>query len=437
MQTQEQTPTKLNYDAVIVGGGSAGVAAAIACAREGLDTLLIVRGSELGGNISQGLVHSISGLYLISGDVVPHPANGGFALEFTERLLKTESAMGPVRMNHVDVLLQEPQLFSLQCTRLCGKEKKLTVVFNSTLRSVTSNGAVIESLEIDTQPEPIRAAVFVDASSDAKLSFLAGADYEEADPAELQRAAYIFSIGNVNLDDVDDDSRFILSQKIVAGIRDGSLDPQLAAAVIRPTGLADQSRWTIDLESEGDHYSPLNPECLTRLQILSCQLAAQLEAYLRASVEGFEQCLITASHAQTTARESRRVSGRYCLTENDILDGVEFEDAVCRSAWPIELRESVRGPKSKSPKKSKPCDIPLRALISKDFDNLLMAGRCISASLQAQGALRVIGTSLAVGQAAGLAAVAIKRSSLGTIPLGEEAVVAAPIHEKIFSDIDR
>ena len=83
MQTQEQTPSKSNYDAVIVGGGSAGVAAAIACAREGLDTLLIVRGSELGGNISQCLVHSISGLYLISGDVVPHPANGGFALEFT------------------------------------------------------------------------------------------------------------------------------------------------------------------------------------------------------------------------------------------------------------------------------------------------------------------------------------------------------------------
>jgi hypothetical protein len=97
----------------------------------------------------------------------------------------------------------------------------------------------------------------------------------------------------------------------------------------------------------------------------------------------------------------------------------------------------VRGPKSKSPKKSKPCDIPLRALISKDFDNLLMAGRCISASQEAQGALRVIGTSLAVGQAAGLAAVAIKRSSLGTIPLGEEAVVAAPIHEKILSNIDR
>jgi hypothetical protein len=437
VQTQEQIPVKSEYDAVIVGGGSAGVAAAIACAREGLETLLISRGSELGGNISQDLVHSISGLYLISGDVVPHPANGGLALEFTERLLKTEAAMGPVRMNRVDVLVQEPQLFSLQCTRLCGKEKKLTVVYNSTLRSVLADGAVIQSLEIDTHPEPIRAGVFVDASSDAKLSFLAGADYEEADPIELQRAAYIFSIGDVNLDDVDDDSRFILSQKIVAGIRDGSLDPQLAAAVIRPTGLTDQVRWTIDLESEGDHYSPLNPECLTRLQILGCQLASQLETYLRSSVAGFEKCHITASPGYTSARESRRVAGRYCLTENDILDGAEFDDAVCRSAWPVELRESVRGPKSKSPKKSKPCDIPLRALISKDFDNLLMAGRCISASHQAQGALRVIGTCLAVGQAAGLAAAAIKRAPSGRISLGEEAVAAAPIREKILFDINR
>ena len=437
MQIQEQLPAKSNYDAAIVGGGAAGVAAAIACAREGLDTLLVVRGGELGGNISKDLVHSISGLYLISGDVVPHPANGGFALEFTERLLKTEAAMGPVRMNRVDVLLQEPRLFSLQCARLCAKEKNLTVLFNSTVRSVLSEGGVIESVEIDTQPEPIQAAVFVDASSDAKLSFLAGADYEEAEPVELQRAAYIFSIGNVNLDDLDDDSLSILSQKIVAGIRDGSLDPQLAAAVIRPTGMADQAQRAIDLESEGDHYSPLNPECLTRLQILGCQLAAQLEAYLRTSVAGFENCHITPAPGQTAARESRRVAGRYCLTENDILDGVEFEDAVCRSAWPIELLELVRGLKLKSPKNSKPCDIPLRALISKDFDNLLMAGRCISASHRAQGALRVIGTCLAVGQAAGLAAASIKRSPLATIPEGEEAVVATPIREKILSEINR
>ena len=437
MQIQEQIPSKSKYDAVIVGGGAAGVAAAIACAREGLDTLLIVRGSELGGNVTKDLVHSISGLYLISGDVVPHPANGGFALEFTERLLKTEAAMGPVRMNRVDVLLQEPRLFSLQCARLCGKEKNLTVLFNSTVRSVSSDGAMIESLEIDTHPEPIQAAVFVDASSDAKLSYLAGADYEEPDTAELQRSTYIFSIGNVNLDDVNDDSLSIVSQKIVSGIRDGSLDPQLAAAVIRPTGLADQANRTIDLESEGDHYSPLNPECLTRLQILGCQLAAQLEAYLRTSVAGFENCHITAAPGQTAAKESRRVTGRYCLTENDILDGVEFDDAVCRSAWPIELREWVRGPKLKSPKNNKPCDIPLRALISKDFDNLLMAGRCISASHQAQGALRVIGTCLAVGQAAGLAAASIKRSPTGTIPPGEEAVVAAPICEKILSEINR
>ncbi len=437
MQTQEQIPVKSEYDAVIVGGGSGGVAAAIACAREGLETLLIVRGGELGGNISQDLVHSISGLYLISGDVVPHPANGGLALEFTERLLKTEAAMGPVRMNRVDVLVQEPQLFSLQCSRLCGKEKCLTVVTESTLRAVSSNEGVIESVEIDTHPEPIRAAVFVDASRDATLSFLAGADYEEADPVELQRPAYVFSIGDVSMESIDDKSRLIFSRKIVEGIRSGELDPLLAAAVMRPTCLPDQAPVTIDLEAEGDHYSPLNPECLTRLQILGCQLASQLETYLRSSVAGFEKCHVTASPGYTSARASRRVTGRYCLTENDILDGAEFDDAVCRSAWPIELRETVRGPKLKTPQKSKPCGIPLRALISKDFDNLLMAGRCISASHQAQGALRVIGTCLAVGQAAGLAAATIARSTSGTIPLGEEAVAAAPIREKILFDINR
>ena len=437
MQTEEEISVKSNYDAVIVGGGSAGVAAAIACSREGLETLLLVRGSELGGNLSQDLVHSISGLYLISNDVVPHPANGGLALEFTERLLKTEAAMGPVRMNRVDVLLQEPRLFSLQCSRLCGKEKTLTVMLDSTLRAVWADAGVIESVEIDAHPEPIRAAVFVDASSDAILSYLAGADYEETELGELQRPTYIFSIGGVAMDANDEPSRLLFSRKIVEGISNGSLDPQFAVAVMRPSCLPEEVRLNIDLESEGDHYSPLNPECLTRLQIQGCQLASQLETYLRATIPGFENCLVKGSPGQTMARDSRRVEGRYRLTEKDILDGVEFEDAVCRSAWPIELRDTVRGQKSHALKKSKPCDIPLRALISKDFDNLLMAGRCISASHRAQGALRVIGTCLAVGQAAGLAAATIKRSPTGKILPGDEGVAAAPIREKILSDINR
>jgi len=194
-------------------------------------------------------------------------------------------------------------------------------------------------------------------------------------------------------------------------------------------------RVTIDLDAEGDHYSPLNPECLTRLQILGKKLAFELENYLRTSLAGFEKCRIATLPARIGVRESRRVLGRYQLTGADIVCGAEFRDAVCRSAWPIELRENATGPRMRYPSENRACDVPLRSLLSAEIDNLLMAGRCISSTHEAQAALRVIGTCMAVGQAAGLAATQIATSEERRIPKGNEASAASSIRQKVFKGI--
>ncbi|EDY21689.1 hypothetical protein CfE428DRAFT_0934 [Chthoniobacter flavus Ellin428] len=103
-------------------------------------------------------------------------------------------------------------------------------------------------------------------------------------------------------------------------------------------------------------------------------------------------------------RESRRIVGRYRLEAVDIETGAQFEDAVAFAAWPMELRETATGPRLRFPTGEEPCGIPLRALQARDDDALLMAGRCISCSHEAQASVRVIGTCLATGEAAGLAA---------------------------------
>jgi hypothetical protein len=121
-----------------------------------------------------------------------------------------------------------------------------------------------------------------------------------------------------------------------------------------------------------------------------------MEGFQEASLRGYPSCL--------GIRESRRSNGIYQLTEKDILEGARFDDEVAIASWPIELRETARGPRFRYPIGNQPCGIPLRSLQSKDVENLFVAGKCISTTHEAQASIRVIGTCLATGEAAGIAA---------------------------------
>ena len=429
VEIQEASHLKSQYDAIVVGAGSAGVAAAICAARAGLSTLLVERNSSPGGGVEGACVHSLCGLYLSSPDAIARPANGGFALEFAERLLKSGSAIGPVRMERMDILLQEPALFSLFCSNLIAREKNLTTVFDAHLEAAEGTDSHLEAVKISSHGEPIRASVFIDTSGDGLVALLSGAAFEMDSPSDGHGPAYFFRIGDVAANVDDHEGRRDFSRKIVEGIRKGFLNPQLAAAVLCPTPGATQARAIIDLADEGDHFSPLNPEWVTQLQILGCNLATELESYLRENVEGFKKCTVSVCPIKSTVSRSRRILGRYQLTARDILEAAEFPDTVSLSSWPLEVRGF---PKIKHPPHDKPSGIPLRCLISRDFENLLMAGRCMSSTHGAQGALRVVGTSLAMGQAAGLAAVAVVRSTTKSIPCGMEPEIARPILEEVL-----
>lgn len=435
LETHDPIQIKNEYDVIVAGAGSAGVAAAVVCAREGLTTLLIEKSPKPGGNVAEAMVHSICGLYRISPDAIPRMVNGGFALEFAEKLLSRGAASGPFRMDRLDVLLQEPALFSALCEDLCAREKLLATMFGARIEEVEGEEHYLTGVRVSQHPETIRASAFIDTTGEAALAFLSGATVEDPPPSQLRRPSYIFSIGGVAIEAVDEEGRLNFSKKVVEGIRDGDLDPQLAAALLLPTPVLGRVSIAIDIEAEAGHYSPFNPSCLTRLQIVGHNLALQLESHLRRSVKGFENCVITGLPAQLGIREGRRIPGRYQLTGEDLLEGREFEDTVCLSAWPVELRSSTRGSKFKYPANDKPCGIPLRALLSQDFENLLMAGRCVSSTHEAQGALRVVGTCLAMGQAAGLAASSLLWSAEKTIPLGAEPAIAAPIRATVAAGV--
>jgi hypothetical protein len=390
----------MECDVLVAGGGSAGIAAAVAAARMGARTVLVERHGFLGGMAPAALVHSICGLYrLPSGDSGPEPANEGFAKEFAARLLASGGASGPELMGRLYVLLQRPAAFARLADAMARENPLLEVRLHT---EIIAAGETV-SLSCRGSAEEVRPRVLVDATGDAALAVMRGAPCEMEDGAHLQRPAYIFALGGVDVAAADDDARLRLAQRIAQAVKNGALSGAALGAHLRASGQAGEVFVTIDLAG-GPDFNPLDPSCLTRLEMDGREVADQLGGFLRAEIPGFSRSYIAAWPTRMGVRESRRVVGRYRIEAEDIEDGAQFEDAVAFAAWPMELRETARGPRWRFPAGRQPCGIPLRALRAKDDDALFVAGRCVSCAHEAQASLRVIGTCMATGEAAGLAA---------------------------------
>jgi hypothetical protein len=129
----------------------------------------------------------------------------------------------------------------------------------------------------------------------------------------------------------------------------------------------------------------------------------ELHRFVRAEVPALADAQLAAFPARVGVRESRRVRGESVITEDDVLRGNAHADAVALGTWPVELREKPTGPRWRFPEALRPTQIPLGALKAAHLENLWVAGRCLSCDHAAQAALRVIGTCLATGEAAGVA----------------------------------
>lgn len=427
METNAPSPIESEYDVIVAGAGPAGFAAAMTAARAGLKTLLFSNAPAIGGFSQTTFVHSLCGLHVPSQDLIPRPANGGLALELAERLLSSGAACGPLRVGQFDMIFQSPPLYASHCRDMCAREENLTVALNTRLASVNATETLIMSVELEGRTEPVRARAFVDSTREAELAFLAGADFEGTESCSRRRQVFIFSIRGQELNATDEESRRRFSELIVDGIGRGILTPQIGLAVMRLVQINENPEACVGLDAEGEHFSALNPDSLLRFQILSGNLAVELGNYLRTMMPGFEKCEVAVVPAHSCERESRRVTGRYRWTEEDLKSGADFEDSVCRAGWPLLADPLLLGSGPFDTKRARACAVPLRSLISRDIGNLMMAGRCISSVYAAQGALRVIGASLAIGQAAGLAASATARNKNQTIPPGSEPEVAASI----------
>lgn len=408
----------MKCDVLILGGGGAGIAAAMAAARQGAHTMLVERNGSLGGMVSAALVHSVCGLYLLREEPGAIPAHPGLPTEIANRLVKEGASSGPVRMGRLDVLPHSPPGFAAMADALTAECKSLEVCLHTELIGIQGVKRVDEvevmcrGARISIEPN-----VIVDASGDAILAALSGTPYDQADALHLQRPAFIFSLHSVDVLKFDDEARIRLAAQLAATVHDDLLTPGALGAQFRATGRGTEVYVTIDLAGPED-YDPTSPSQLARLEQTGRLIAGELTRFLRKSVPAFAHAEIAAFPTRVGVRESRRIRGVATVSAEDVLRGHENADVVALGTWPMELREKATGPRWRFPENLRPTQIPLGALKASAIENLWAAGRCISCEHEAQAALRVIGTCMATGQAAGVAAAL--QATRRTIPTAQE-----------------
>jgi hypothetical protein len=243
----------------------------------------------------------------------------------------------------------------------------------------------------------------VDTSGDAVVARQAGAATEMAPPADRQLPSLVFVLQQVDGAALGPGARLAVLRAVLEAERDERL-PEGASNLT--LGLTTQPGELIGkLALGGIARAPSDRrDFLTAAEQEGRGRVLAVTEFLK-TLPPFGQAFLSHVATQVGVRESRRVVGRYQLTREDVLGGRRFDDAVARAAWPIELwHEGQLGATYEYLDDGQTYEIPLRCLQARDVDNLFVAGRCMSATHEALGSARVIGTCLATGEAVGLAA---------------------------------
>jgi len=396
------------YDVAVVGAGPAGCAAALASAALGARTLLVDRGPAFGGNIGNAFVHTICGLCEPADDGPPRYASPGFAARFAADLVHSGAAGAFERAGRVFVLPTDPRQVAKAFARALAREAAVDCALPCELASLAlEREGGLHALELaergDVRRQRALAFVVVDASGDGDAAALAGAPTELEAASLLQNASYVVQIRGVAAGAVEGFARMQLSAAAAGAARRGELPDGCESLLFRPGVRAGEAFVTVNLRKpERDRFDPLDAQQRERLAARARSDARALVDFLRRARAGFESAELGDLAPRIGVREGRRVVGLARIEASHVLAGERTPDEVARACWPIELWHGHE--RARFDAVAGACSVPLGALVAKAHARLGMAGRCLSASHEALGSLRVIGTALATGEAIGIAA---------------------------------
>ena len=441
----------IECDTLVIGGGVAGSSAAIASARGGAKTFLVEAGGALGGQAGIGLVTPLSSEKSKSGI-----SFGGLVEEIIKKTSELTKKYVCVNEPQDAVYTISPHILKYTLLKM-AYDSNVNICFHTVLCDVEKEGNKIISAILHDKSGFLRvkATSFIDASGDADMVYLSGDDYvlgsekgvfnqlaknklnkthsdgntyTEYDNENLMQPVSLFFI----MRGVEFEKAYLLNNKNLyfgdLGITKEKFKKWKFAGtegfeIVSDSIPTPQNRILI---SSGRHKDEavinmsriININGADAADLSKGEIRAQLQLiaivdFLQTFIPGFENSYLVESSSRLGIRETRRLCGRYKLTGEEVINCSKFEDAICRAEYLIDIHD----PQGKSNAiggdiKGDYYEIPFGTLCSKNFDNLLACGRCISCDHIAHSATRIQGSCILTGQAAGTAAVLSKKVNI-------------------------
>ncbi len=419
------TPIVDRLDVLVAGGGTAGIIAALAAARNGAKTLVVERSGFLGGYIGRQMLEHSEGW----DDPLGTRIVGGIPEEVIQRLKAIGASPGHIRddtgytpsrvpINHEEYKSLVPILLDEE-----GVEFLIDSPIVASLEDADGVAGVIT--ENKSGRQAYRASVVVDCTGDADVAAYAGASFHPVEPNEgdLQPVSLLFKLGGVDFDELidyveahPDDFKLGVEPTDLRGQDHvnlwgfGSLMRKGKQAGILSLGREELhfSGWTRTGEAVINvtrvPVDALSAKELSRAEVALRRQVLEFVQFFRGYVPGFATCYLAATAAALGVRETRRLKGVYKLTDADVIDGRRFPDAVAQGGFPIDIHDARGSSMAAAERLKAGYDIPYRCFIPSEIDQLLVGGRCLSASRKGLATARQTGTCMAMGQAVGTAA---------------------------------
>lgn len=423
-----------NFDVVVLGGGSAGVATAIAASRNGARTVLVDAGPMIGGEMLSGI--PIDGCLSTRGEWVV----GGVVRELFAECDRLGGYIGPIDdFRSLHVVAIDPEVMKLAVVKLVHEAGVKLLLYTFAEDVVVEDGTVKGVIVLNKDRRTLLTGkVIIDCTGDADIAAIAGAPWEIGDAAagDLQPVTMVYRMQGVDSQRLLDFVRDHPEHFGLAEYKERGLTPQQAAEGLHAQGLAKvflvaNGPLMQHAIARGEMYQSsmiaVTPISLARREVsinstrlgnldatqtakLSGALPALLEQvwtgvnFMRKYVPGFENAVYSGIAPRIGIRETRRIVGEYVLTREDIMEARKRDDGVAKGAHELDVHGSglkhVRG----TIRDGGSYDIPFGCLVPQRLKNVLVAGRCLSATREAHSSARVMGTCMAMGQAAGTAA---------------------------------
>ncbi|MFE0888323.1 FAD-dependent oxidoreductase [Streptomyces rochei] len=427
-------------DVLVVGGGPAGFAAAIGAADTGADVVLAERYGFLGGNATVALVMPLMSFhnehkqaaFTEAGDtsrLLPtdhgegEPVVAGVLWQLLDRLMGRGGCLPPSPKTGYTVPF-DPELFKFSLLEMMDESgvRMLFHAFASGALPLDDGSGWRVVFETKSGPVVIDAGVVVDGTGDGDVAASCGAPFEIGRPEDglAQPMTLMFRVADFSRPDFADYVRDHPDQwRGVHGLWDLIEEARAAGELRLPREdilffATSHPREVAVNSTRVNRVLGTSVWDLTRAEYTARRQLAQIDRFLRTRVPGFEESYVVQSGTHIGVRESRRVLGDYQLTGHDILAARTFPDVIAHGAYPVDIHNPRgSGTVLKRVPRGSFYDIPLRCLVPRGTERLLVAGRCISGTHVAHSSYRVMPIAMATGQAAGVCAALTVRHGRG------------------------